>query len=242
MTWYRDWFGTPYYRLLYGHRDDREAERWVGHILHHWGLVKGARVLDMACGRGRHARHFAQAGMSTVGIDLSAESISEARRSIPDVEFHVHDMRIPLERGRFDGVCCLFTSLGYSGSLDDDRAVFTAAYRALVAGGRFVLDFMNAQVVLRDLVAWEEVVKEGVRFEITRRVEQDTIIKAITVHDGAALHRFEERVRALLPGHLERLAKEAGFTIERTDAGPGTHIFDPGSSDRFVLWMRKPLV
>ncbi|MEX1132353.1 MAG: SAM-dependent methyltransferase, partial [Flavobacteriales bacterium] len=55
MGWYRSWFGTRYYALLYGHRNEHDAQLWVDAILGRWSMPKGARILDMACGRGRHA-------------------------------------------------------------------------------------------------------------------------------------------------------------------------------------------
>jgi cyclopropane fatty-acyl-phospholipid synthase-like methyltransferase len=55
----------------------------------------------MACGRGRHVRRFAEAGMRVTGIDLSEESVKEARKDVPDADLRVHDMREPVARERF---------------------------------------------------------------------------------------------------------------------------------------------
>ncbi|MBK9177098.1 MAG: class I SAM-dependent methyltransferase [Flavobacteriales bacterium] len=247
MGWYRHWFGTPYYKLLYGHRDDAEAAAWVEAIMQRWKLPAGARLLDLACGRGRHARWFTSRGLRVTGADISPESIAEARTLVPGAEFVVHDMRDPSPEARFDAVCCLFTSLGYFDSLTDDQRVFDAVSSMIVPGGCFVVDFMNTEVVLRDLVPSEFVEGSGVRFRIDRFVEKDpahtgqvVLVKRITADDNGCRHQFEERVQALAPEQLERMAVKAGLVIEDRTDGPETAPFDPERSSRFVLWTRKP--
>lgn len=240
MGWFKHWFGTRYYALLYGHRDEEEARQWVEAILGRWKLAQESRLLDLACGRGRHAYFFADAGLAVTGVDISEASITEARQAVPNAEFAVHDMREPFRPGTFHAVCCLFTSLGYFDDLEDDRAVFRAAWSALEPGGRFVLDFMNSGLVLRDLVKNEQFTKKGVDFAVQRSCQQGVLVKRITVRDGAEVHHFEERVQALTPAQLEAMARAAGFEIEDRTNGPILAPFDAATSTRFVLWMRKP--
>lgn len=240
MGWYRHWFGTHYYTLLYGHRDETEAGAWVEVILAQWRLGAGARVLDLACGRGRHAAQFAERGLNVTGIDISEDSIAEARRMAPNAEFYVRDMREAFPEGDYDGVCCLFTSMGYFDTPADDQLVFDAVASGLRTGGRFVLDFMNTHLVLRDLVPTEEMDREGVHFVIERQLIDRVIVKRITATDHSGTHRFEERVQALYPEELEAMAVQAGLEILARTDGPELTPFDPDRSSRFVLWTRKP--
>lgn len=242
MGWFKHWFGTRYYSLLYGHRDIADAQQWVDAILGHWRLPEGARVLDLACGRGRHAHFFAEAGLAVTGLDISEASIEEAQEAVPKAHFAVHDMRTTYRPEAFDAVCCLFTSLGYFEDLEDDQAVFHAVWESLVPGGRFVLDFMNTDLVLRDLVREERISKEGVDFKLKRSCEEGVLVKCIDVVDGTDRHQFQERVQALTPDQLEAMARNAGFEVEDRTDGPELAPFDPASSQRFVLWMRKPAV
>lgn len=240
MGWYRHWFGTRYYSLLYGHRDDADAAEWVAGILGRWQLPAGSSVLDLACGRGRHVRHFMEKGLRTTGVDISEASIADARTLLPGADLRVGDMREPVAHGAFDGICCLFTSLGYFDTKADDQQVFDAVATALKPGGRFVLDFMNTACVLRDLVGEERVEREGVLFHIQRQLVDDVLVKRITVTDGNEVHRFEERVQALRPVELEAMAVNAGLVIEETTDGPTWDPFDAQRCARFVLWARKP--
>ncbi|MEZ4808704.1 MAG: class I SAM-dependent methyltransferase [Flavobacteriales bacterium] len=240
MSWYRNWFGTRYYALLYGHRDLQEAASWARMILGRWDLGTGAHVLDVACGRGRHAALFLAEGMQVTGVDISTESIADAREAVPDAEFIVHDMREPLADGGFDAAYCLFTSLGYSRSVADDRRIFRNVADALRPGGRFVVDFMNTRKVLRDLVPQECLSIGNVRFLIERVLEDGVLVKRITVLDGEVEHRFEERVLTLMPEDLTAMAEEAGLVIEDRTDGPVPEPFNEATSSRFVLWSRKP--
>ncbi|MBP6391478.1 MAG: class I SAM-dependent methyltransferase [Flavobacteriales bacterium] len=241
MAWYKHWFGTRYYKLLYGHRDEEDARDWVEAILRAWSLHPGSRVLDLACGRGRHVRWFLAAGMEATGIDISEASIAEARSLMPGVDLRVQDMREPFAVEGYDAVVCLFTSLGYFDTIEDDRKVFAAVAEALKPGGRFVLDFMNSPLVLRDLVKHEELEREGVFFRIDRRLENGVLVKCVIVRDGDVEHHFEERVQALTPRELELMALEAGLVIDDRTDGPDLKPFDDRLSQRFVLWTRKPL-
>ena len=240
MGWFKHWFGTRYYALLYGHRDEGDAQAWVDAIVGRWALPKMGKVLDLACGRGRHARWFAAAGLDVTGVDISGASIQEARALVPDGDFHIHDMRKPFAHGTYDAVCCLFTSLGYFDDLEDDRSVFRAAYTSLKPGGRFTVDFMNSDLARRELVATETVQRDGVIFNLERTCENGVFVKRIKVHDLDQEHLFEERVQALSSAQLEKMATETGFIIEDRTDGPVLLPFDPLRSQRFVLWMRKP--
>ncbi|HMQ75778.1 MAG TPA: class I SAM-dependent methyltransferase [Flavobacteriales bacterium] len=241
MAWYRTWFGTPYYKLLYGHRDEDDAEAWVRAILRRSEVGPGATVLDMACGRGRHARWFAEAGCRVTGIDLSKESIAEARSEVPSAQFAVHDIRVPFATAAFDLVVCLFTSLGYFEDEDDDRKALAAAFSATRPGGRFVLDFMNSVRVLKELVPMECVLAGGVRFTIARSTEGGMVVKRIMAEDESGRHHFEERVSALDPDRLVQLVHEAGFVVLDLTDGPEPAPFDPQRSERLVIWAQRPM-
>lgn len=240
MAWYTAWFGTRYYKLLYGHRDEADARAWAEAILHRARLKAGDALLDMGCGRGRHARWFAAHGLKVTGIDLSEESIQDARRECPEATFVVHDMRIAFAQDRFDAVICLFTSLGYSADrIDDQRAVETAA-AALRSGGLFVLDLLNGAIVRKDLVEENCQMEGDVRFTMQRRVEGDTIIKDIHVDDQGCSHRFTERVHAWTVDEVRSMVLNAGLLVEAVTDGPDPEPFNNASSDRIVIWGRKP--
>ena len=54
-SWFESWFNSPYYHLLYRDRDESEARPFIECLTQHLQLPPRARVLDLACGKGRHS-------------------------------------------------------------------------------------------------------------------------------------------------------------------------------------------
>ena len=80
IEWFRLWFSSPYYHLLYESRNDEEAEECIKQFTNHLNIPEKSRILDVACGKGRHSRAFAARGFDVTGIDISPTSIIEAKK------------------------------------------------------------------------------------------------------------------------------------------------------------------
>jgi len=115
--WYTDWFEREEYEIVYRQRDDREAETVIDLLERTVQPQKGDDILDLAWGRGRHARILAQRGYRVTGIDLSSRAVYQARgmarREGLDIRFEQGDMREPFGVACYDGVVNLFTAFGY---------------------------------------------------------------------------------------------------------------------------------
>src|SRR2546423_13860853 len=107
--WFEEWFGEEYLQL-YPHRDDTDAKRAVALIRKTVPFRPGWRVLDVACGAGRHARAFQAAGARCVGVDLSMVLLRLARQ-ITAAPLVRADMReLPIRLRSMDLTVNLFTS------------------------------------------------------------------------------------------------------------------------------------
>ena len=116
MNWYEEWFGEEY-MLVYPHRNEAEAKQQIEFVKRHIHLPKGAKVLDLCCGCGRHAIELKSQGYDVIGLDLSAKLLdlacSRASERGLDMKFIRCDMReIPYE-SYFDLIVNFFTSFGY---------------------------------------------------------------------------------------------------------------------------------
>ena len=80
MSWFTSWFDSLYYHTLYKNRDEKEAQAFIDNLVAHLQIKKGSKLIDIACGKGRHAKYFNQKGMDVVGVDLSPNSISAAKK------------------------------------------------------------------------------------------------------------------------------------------------------------------
>ena len=111
------------------------------------------RVLDVACGPGRHAIEAARRGMSVVGLDRSAFLLGKARdlsqREGVAVEWVHADMRDHVQDPPVDLVLNLFTSFGYFEDDADNERVLENAYRSLRPGGSVVVDVMGKEILAR---------------------------------------------------------------------------------------------
>src|SRR5436190_18774056 len=92
--WFKDWFNSPYYHQLYFNRDEHEASAFINKLIDHLQPPVGSKMLDVACGKGRHSLQLATKGFDVTGIDLSEDSIREALQYESEtLHFYQHDMR-----------------------------------------------------------------------------------------------------------------------------------------------------
>ena len=215
--WFRDWFGEEYL-ALYPHRDEKEARDAVDLFRDVYRGAPGSRLLDLACGAGRHLRELRTAGFDATGLDLSSTLLRSARSAAPQDLLVRGDMRrLPFAAGAFDGLTSFFTSFGYFADPVDDRNVLREISRVLSPGGVFMLDFLNAARVRADLVAEDSREVKGNRIVQFRRILEDVVVKTIRVEPiaGGASRDFEERVRLYSPRELEALLAEVGLVTEQ---------------------------
>ncbi len=234
-VWFKEWFDTSYYHKLYEHRNEEEAESFITQISNYLELGKGDQVLDLPCGRGRHAVFLEQLGYRVIGADLSVNSIKYAKKfENESLRFIVHDMRKPLDN-TYDVIFNLFTSFGY---FDDDAIhieVLKNFKKALKPGGILVIDFLNIFRINEELVSTETVVKGNITFHISREYRDKFLIKKIDFTDEDHHYHFEEKVRCFSIYDFEQMATVAGLKIIRTFGDYQLNPYDKHTSDRLIL-------
>lgn len=240
MAWFKDWFNSPYYHILYGKRDEREAETLVGNLLSFLKPVNGSVFLDLACGKGRHTRQIASHGFEAYGIDLSEESIKEASEFADErLHFEVHDMRVPYKSGQFDYVFNLFTSFGYFSNTDDNLATLRAVGEELKIGATLVQDYFNVELVKTKLKAHELKTVQGIEFEISKIIEDKMILKTIKFEDKGVEYRFCEQVCLFDLDDFKKMYEQCGLKIKHVFGNYSLQSFDPHSSERLILISEK---
>ena len=237
--WFVNWFNTSYYHTLYKNRDEAEASRFIDQLCEYFQIQQNAKILDLACGKGRHSIHLANKGFCTTGLDLADESIAIANNNkVPNVNFAVHDMRTMYMHNEFDYVFNLFTSFGYFKNPDENIDVLKAVAHNLNKEGVFVLDFLNATKVIENLVPIEQKSIDGIDFVLKRQFDGKNIIKDIFVKDNEKEYAFQERVSAFKLNDMNMMAKEAGLEIISTFGNYKLQAYDQSHSDRLILVMK----
>ncbi len=186
-------------------------------FLNFFKMVYGSRVLDLGCGRGRHTLPLAQAGMEVVGVDLSPYLISLARQTCIEfldqsVFFHVGDMRHLTSYGMFDYIFSFFTSFGYFPSDEENEQVLRMIASVLKPNGHFVLDYLHPGHIRKVLVPHEVIRIDGEKVTISRKLEDDCVIKTISYPD----REYQERVKLYSREVLEGMFSRVGLIVRDT--------------------------
>jgi SAM-dependent methyltransferase len=238
--WFSSWFDTPYYHILYKNRDYTEASLFIDKLTGFLNLQQEAVCWDLCCGKGRHSIYLNKKGYRVVGTDLSKHSICEASESANDtLEFYQHDMRKLFRTNYFDVVFNLFTSFGYFEKRQDDLNVFNAVEKALKSKGIFVFDYLNSEYIKKIIVAKDVKTIDGITFRISKKIEDNTIIKSIDFTDKGKDFHYEERVKLFDKAYFESLAKECNLTVLHTFGNYQLQEFDLKTSPRLILVLQK---
>lgn len=238
--WFSSWFDSPYYHLLYNNRDDNEAERFIGAIVKHLGIAKNEKVLDLACGKGRHSKTLNKLGLDVLGVDLSPNSISFARQYESNkLKFAVHDMRQKIPNIQFRIILNLFTSFGYFDENSENIKMLESVHQMLLKDGILIIDFMNSTKVINGLVEVETKTVKDVEFNITRKFDGNHIFKSISFDSENGREIHTERVQALRYGDFDYLLSLTNFEILSTFGDFELNPFEEKSSDRLIIIARK---
>ncbi|RAJ16341.1 class I SAM-dependent methyltransferase [Olleya aquimaris] len=233
--WYASWFDTPFYHILYKDRDHAEAERFMYSLTEYLNIPEQGKILDLACGKGRHAIYLNSIGYDVIGADLSENSIQHAKQFENDtLHFKVHNMCEPFGE-TFDAVFNLFTSFGYFDDEADNLATIKAIKANLNDTGFGVIDFMNTEYVIENLVPENVKTVNGIDFLQQRRVENGYIIKDISFTFEGENYQFQERVRAFSLKDFEALFEQAGVYLLDVFGDYKLSKFHNKTSERLIM-------
>ena len=240
MEWFKNWFDSPFYHLLYSNRDAIEAQQFIDHLLNHLQPPANSKMLDLACGRGRHATYLAKKGFQITGIDLSPQSIAFAKQEEREnLDFYIADMRETFKANYFDYVWNFFTSFGYFSEKSENLKSVQSISKSLKPKGFVIIDFFNSQYVLDHLVSNEMKRVNGITFLIERSVDQQFIRKKITFDDDGQKKSITERVRLFELEDFQRMFSRSGLHILNTFGDYKLSNFDILNSPRLIIIGQK---
>ena len=235
---YNNWFDSSYYHILYDNRDYNEAKEFVKTILNHLKLKKNSKILDAACGKGRHSIEIEKFGYKVTGIDLSKNSIKEAKKNEnKNLNFLIHDISVPMNE-KYDAVFNLFTSFGYHDK-KKDLDVLNAIEINLKNNGIGIIDFFNINRVKNELVEKEIIVKKDIKFNITRKVNKNYVSKNIIFEDNQTTYNYNESVNALSLKEFEEYFSKTNLEILEVFGDYKLKEFKTNVSPRLIILFQK---
>lgn len=221
-------------------REERvvRTEQQVTDLVALLDLRPGQRVVDLCCGKGRHAIELARRGLQVTGVDRTAAFVEEAaqlaREAGVEIEWVVDDVRSFARPGAFEVALCLGASFSYFDSRADDLRFVRQALASLAPGGRFVLEADGKEIIARTLQprqwwsfddtivvgefnirgAWEILETRWVAFLGQERVELTTTQRMYSGVEGIALLEEAGFTEVAVYGHQDGRPYDAAAEIQ----------------------------
>jgi len=240
--WYKDWFNSHYYHKLYFDRDEAEAQAFISRLIDHLKPSAKSRMLDVACGKGRHSKFLAEKGFDVTGIDISMDSINYAKQYEKDnLQFFQHDMRLPFWINYYDYAFNFFTSFGYFATRrEHDDAIRTIA-QSLKPTGTILFDYLNVHYIEDRLVHNEIKDIDGTQYEIHRWHDEDYFYKKITVQDAALdkPYEFVEKVAKFSLGDFTDMLSFQNMQITEVYGDYNLNAYDVSKTPRMIILAKK---
>jgi len=153
QPWYVEFFGEDYLYLYAPVLTPERTAQETADIVERLRLPRGAKILDLCCGHGRHSIPLAHLGYQVTGQDLSSVFLDKAAAAAAETGAAVRwvrsDMRqVPFE-AEFDAVINIFSAFGYLEGQAEDQKVLAQVHKALKPGGLFLLETIHREALMR---------------------------------------------------------------------------------------------
>ena len=237
--WYENWFDSKYYHILYKNRDTSEANQFIKNLINKLNLEKKNRILDVACGKGRHSIFLNSLGFQVTGIDLSSESINFCKKFENNcLSFHKFDMRNCFKKDYFTLCLNIFTSIGYFDDEKDNFKVIKSMTDSVKKNCHIVIDFFNVQNVIKNIVSNEKKQIDDVIFLIKRYVKDNKIIKEIRIVDNDLELSYYEKVSLLELDYFKNVFDDLGLELVGLFGNYNLDEYQK-NSERLILFGKK---
>lgn len=247
-SWYAQIFNEDYLRTV-PKSSPRQTRREAKFIVDRMGIERGARVLDLCCGFGRHTIELAAQGFDMVGLDLSMvmlkRALSDAQERGQAIKFVHGDMRKLSFNSIFDAIYNVQTSFGYF----DDQSnfkVLQGMFRALKQGGVLMLETINRDFLINDLplrLWWK-----GKECTLLEEIDMEPLsgllkVQRSFVFDDSSRAPWEQKIQIRLytATEMRALLTRAGFDIVELSGDyslPGAYF--GASSPRNIFVAERP--
>lgn len=228
---------------VYSHRNESDAIKLFNLIQNNVVLSKNSKILDVACGNGRHSNHLAKLGYNVTGFDLSYNLLKIAMKNKLESDlksnYFCADVRsIPI-KANFDLVLNLFTSFGYFDNDVENFSFIKYASEHLNRNGYFVFDYLNPNFLKKNVVESSEKKVANLTILEKRRINGKRIEKEIIIKDSENMHSFFESVQLYSYNEILKVFNNNGFNQISSFGSYSEDIYDENESERMIIIFKK---
>ena len=212
-----------YWKALVKSRETKKETNFIERV-----LKKKGTILDLCCGTGRHSIILRGKGWNVVGIDISKNLLTIAKRKMKregiDIPIVRADMRnFPFRNQIFESIICMFTSFGYLPSTFEDIKSLKEIRRTIRKKGKFLLDVANRKHLINIFTEreWADygyfymLEKRCLSQQKSRLTSQWTIIRK----DSKIVRSFQHNVRLYTLRKLKKMLNNAGLKLNEVYGG-----------------------
>lgn len=239
--WYKKWFSSPYYDLLYYKHNEQEAKAFSVKLVQYLKAQPGSKILDAGCGKGRHSKALAKMGFDVTGIDISAPFIDEAKKyETENLHFFLHDIRLPFFINYFDYVFNFFTSFGYFATRREHDNALRTLSQSLKPKGIMVIDYLNVHYAEDNLLHKEDLSLDDTTFYITRWQDEGHFFKEVKIEtQNGEQHIFTEKVAKFSPGDFTEMLAYQNMQVQGFFGDYKLSGYDIKKSPRLIIIAKK---
>lgn len=126
-----------------------DTKRQVDFLIEKLNLNGSEKILDLACGFGRHSLELARRGFHVIGVDITSDYVKHASNVAKteklNAQFIHSDIRDINFENEFDVVLNMADgAVGYLENEEENLKIFKVVSKALRQGGKHFMDIMNA--------------------------------------------------------------------------------------------------
>lgn len=242
-AWYKEWFASEDYLEVYRHRNSDDTDALIDLIISNTNLDINAKILDAACGAGRHSIKFAEKGYNVTGFDLSTTllniAISHSNKKNLNINFINSDIRTFYTNVKFSIVLSLFTSFGYFDSDLENFKFVENAFNMLNDDGYYVLDYFNQTFLENNLI--EDTKRTVGTKEIieNRKIIDGRVVKKIKIISENNNHDYIESVKLYSYDELVNNFTSIGYKKIKVFGDYLGNNFEKENSERCIIIFQK---
>ena len=236
--WFKDWFSSDKYLTVYSHRNKEDAEKLLNLILSNVQLSSGEKVLDAACGAGRHSISLTQKGFDATGFDLSFPLLKAAKKNAAqngiNLKLFRADIRDVFLKEKFDMILNVFTSFGYFNTMSENFSFIRHSENFIKKGGYFVFDFFNKSYVKKNLIPETTRKIDSIVINERREIVENRVVKNIELIEEGKINKFKESVYLYHPYMIIKEFEAVGYEPVKLFGNYDGCEFNELKSERFI--------